>query len=380
MKQVYLDYNATTPVAPSVLEALEPFLTTHFGNPSSSHALGRAAAEAIEDARMQVAALLGVDREEIVFTSGGTDSNNLAVQGVMLADGSNGHLIISSIEHPAVTEPARFLERLGFDVSVVPGGTSGVVDPAEIASALQPDTKLVSVMHANNEIGTIQPLSEIAAICQEHSVLLHTDASQSVGKIRTCPQELGVDLLTVAGHKLYAPKGIGALYVREGLHLEPVLHGGDQENGMRGGTENTAFIVGLGQACKLAAGCLDESAVRMAELRDRLHAGIEAAIERPVPINGGSAPRLPNTLSVRLPGIVGYELLARCPEICASTGSACHSGVREMSPVLAELGLSPEQAAETLRLSVGWYTSEDDIDYAVAAIANAWQATAEAAP
>ncbi len=379
MKQVYLDYNATTPVAPSVLEALEPFLTTHFGNPSSSHALGRAAAEAIEDARMQVASLLGVNREEIVFTSGGTDSDNLAIKGVMLADDSPGHLVISSIEHPAVTQPARFLERLGHDLTIVPVQPDGVIDPDNIARAIRPDTRLVSVMHANNEIGTIQPLAEIAACCQEHSVLLHTDAAQSVGKIRTCPQELGVDLLTIAGHKLYAPKGIGALYVREGLHLEPVLHGGDQENGMRGGTENTAFIVGLGQACKLAAGCLDESSRRMAELRDRLYRGIQQAIDRPVPVNGGDAPRLPNTLSVRLPGIVGHELLARCPEIYGSTGSACHSDVRQMSPVLADLGLSPAEAAETLRLSVGWYTSQDDIDYAVAAIASAWQATAHTA-
>lgn len=377
MKQIYLDYNATTPVAPSVYEALEPFLLTHFGNPSSSHALGRAASEAIEDSRMQVAALLGVNREEIVFTSGGTDSNNLAIKGAMFAARAPGHLVISAIEHPAVMEPARFLERLGHEVTIVPCQSDGVIDPDQVRRAIRPDTRLVSIMHSNNEIGTLQPISEISAICRERNVLIHTDASQSVGKVATNCMELDVDMLTVAGHKLYAPKGIGALYVREGIDLEPVLHGGDQENGMRAGTENTAFIVGLGQACKLVAGCLDQTVKRLSELRDRLHSEIERAIERPVPVNGGSADRLPNTLSIRMPGVIGYELLRRCPEIAASTGSACHSEVHGMAPILAALGISPDQAAETIRLSVGWYTSEDDISLAASAIANAWFASLE---
>ncbi|MGI9516960.1 MAG: cysteine desulfurase family protein [Pirellulaceae bacterium] len=374
MKQVYLDYNATTPVAPSVFEALEPYLKTHFGNPSSSHVIGRASAEAIEDARMHVAALLAVDREEIVFTAGGTDSNNLAIKGVMLADGKRGgHMIISTLEHPAVTEPAQFLQKLGCEVSVVPCDSSGVVDPRDVQAAIQPNTRMVSIIHANNEIGTIQPLREISEVCNRHSVLLHTDASQSTGKIRTFVDELGVDLLTIAGHKIYAPKGIGALYVREGIHLEPLLHGGDQENGMRGGTENTAFIVGLGQACKLANRCLDEAGERMSELRDRLYDRLCDGTGQNMTINGGAASRLPNTLSLQMPDCIGQELLARCSEVCASTGSACHAELAAISPTLAAIELNATQAAATLRLSVGWYTSEEDIDYAASLLIGAWE-------
>ncbi len=374
MKQIYLDYNATTPVAPSVFEALEPYLKKHFGNPSSSHVLGRAAAEAIEDARMHVSAILAVDREEIVFTAGGTDSNNLAIKGALLANGNRGgHIIISNIEHPAVTEPARFLQKLGCQVSVVPCNSRGVVDPHDVQAAMQANTRLVSIMQANNEIGTIQPLRDIAEVCHRHSVLLHTDASQSTGKIRTYVDELGVDMLTIAGHKLYAPKGVGALYVREGIHLEPLLHGGDQENGMRGGTENTAYIVGLGQACKLANRCLDEASQRMNMLRDRLYQGLCEGTGHQLPVNGQGAPRLPNTLSVQMPDCAGQELLSRCSEICASTGSACHAGLSAISPTLAAIGLNQAQADATLRLSVGWYTSEEDIDYSASVLVGAWE-------
>ncbi len=374
MKQVYLDYNATTPVAPSVFEAMEPFFKTHYGNPSSSHAKGRAAAEAIEDARMRVAGLLACDREEIVFTSGGTGSNNLAIKGVMLADGRpRGHMIISEIEHPAVTVPARFVEKLGCEVTVVGVNSDGVVDPTEVKNAMQPDTRLISIMHANNEIGTIQPLREISELCRSSSVLLHTDAAQSVGKISTHVDELGVDLLTVAGHKLYGPKGVGALYVREGIQLEPVLHGGDQESGMRGGTENTAFIVGLGQASKLADRCLDESFERMASLRDRLYRKLCEGTGLDLPINGQQSPRLPNTLSVRIPGSKGAEILSRCPEVCGSTGSACHSDIGSISATMVAIGLGMDEAVATLRLSVGWYTSQEDVDYAANALVGAWE-------
>ncbi len=374
MKQVYLDYNATTPVAPSVFEAMEPFFTRHYGNPSSSHAMGRASAEVMEDARSRVAGILAADAEEIVFTSCGTGSNNLAIKGVMMFEGRpRGHMIISNIEHPAVTAPARFLEKLGCDVTVVKCNPDGIVNPADVRDSLRSDTRLVSIMHANNEIGTIQPIREISNICKQHSVLLHTDASQSVGKISTYVDELGVDLLTIAGHKIYAPKGSGALFVREGVGLEPLLHGGDQENGMRGGTENTAFIVGLGQACKLASRCLDESRERMETLRDRLYLRLCEGTGENLCINGGDVPRLPNTLSVQMPGCIGSELLDRCNEICASTGSACHSDLQAMSKTLSAIGLSVEQANATLRLSVGWYTSEEDVDYAGSALVSAWE-------
>jgi len=376
LKQVYLDYNATTPVAPSVFEAIEPFLTRHYGNPSSNHSVGRASAEALEDARIQVAGILAADREEIVFTAGGTDSNNLAIKGIMLSDGRpRGHLIISNIEHPAVTMPARFLEKLGCDLTIIACNRAGVVNPDDIRRAIRPDTRLVSIMHANNEIGTVQPLAAIADVCHQQNVLLHTDASQSVGKISTHVDELGVDMLTMAGHKLYAPKGIGALYVREGIGLEPLLHGGDQENGMRGGTENTAFIVGLGHACNLANRCLDDSFERMQLLRDRLYQRLCDGIGSQLPINGGGSPRLPNTLSVQLTGCVARELLRNCHEVCASTGSACHSEAQAMSSTLAAIGLNMEQADATIRLSVGWYTSQEDVDYSADAIVGAWESS-----
>ena len=374
MKQIYLDYNATTPVAPSVFEAMEPFFKKHYGNPSSNHAMGRAAAEAIVDARTQVAGMLAADPEEIVFTSCGTASNNLALKGVMMSGGRvRGHLIISNIEHPAVESPARFLQKLGCDLTVVNCSHDGLVNPADIQKALRPDTRLVSIMHANNEIGTIQPLREIADLCSQHSVLLHTDASQSAGKISTHVDELGVDMLTVAGHKLYAPKGIGALYVREGIGLEPILHGGDQEQGMRGGTENTAYIVGLGQACKLAARCLDEARDRMQVLRDRLYKRLCEGTGIALPVNGMASPRLPNTLSVRFPDCIGRELLSRCHEICASTGSACHSEIQTVSNVLSAIGLNASECESTIRLSVGWYTSEEDVDFASNALVGTWE-------
>ena len=271
MRQIYLDYNATTPIAPSVVEVMNPFLSGHFGNPSSAHSMGRAAKEAIEDSRVKVAGLLGCDRDEIVFTGGGTESNNLAIKGTMLQWApKDAHLVISAIEHPAVVAPAKFLERLGYGVTIVGCDAHGFVHPSSIESALQPETKLVSVMHANNEIGTIQPIRQIAEICHGRGVLLHTDASQSVGKIPTYVDQLDVDLLTVACHKFYGPKGVGALFVREGVSLEPLLHGASHERGMRGGTENTPYIVGMGQAAHLAASCIDESSESMTKLRNRL--------------------------------------------------------------------------------------------------------------
>ena len=375
MRQIYLDYNATTPIAPSVLEAMQPFLTGHFGNPSSDHAMGRAVAEGIEDARTQVAGLLGCDREEIVFTCGGTESNNMALKGVMFSDHlpGDGHLIISSIEHPAIVEPARFLERLGFDVTVVGCDSQGVVQPTEIERAIRKDTRLVSIMHANNEIGTIQPIKQIAEICHKRDIIVHSDAAQSVGKVRTLVDELNVDMLTVAGHKLYGPKGIGALFVRDGLSLEPFMHGASQESGMRAGTENAAYAVGLGQACQMASKCLEESSDRLSRLRDRLMDHLTRAIGSELLVNGQSATRLPNTLSVIFPGVNGHELLKRAPEICASTGSACHAGTDNMSATSKSLGLTVEQARGTVRLSVGWSTAEEEIDRAAELLIGAWE-------
>jgi cysteine desulfurase len=376
MRQLYFDYNATTPIAPSVQAAMSPLLADHYGNPSSSHALGRAAAEAVEDARGQLALLLGCDPDEIVLTSGGTESNNLAVKGVLLGQtpAVGGHLIISAIEHPSVAEPARYLERLGYDVSIVGVTGQGVVQPAAVRAAIRPDTRLVSIMHASGEVGSIQPLRQIAAICHEHEIPLHTDAAQSFGKIRTLVDELEVDLLTVAGHKCYAPKGVGALYVRRGVELEAILHGGGQEAGLRAGTENVASIVGLGRAAALAGQSLDQNRERLSALRDRLWQQLAEAIGNRLVMHAALAERLPGTLSVSFPGASGAEMLARIPELCASTGSACHSVSESISPTLAAMGVSPEQARGAVRLSVGWFTTEEEVDRAASLLLEAWEA------
>ena len=376
MRQLYLDYNATTPIAPSVKEGMLPFLAEHYGNPSSTHALGRAAHEAVEDSRGQVASLLGADAEEIVFTSGGTESNNLAIKGTLLHQGrsAGGHIIISAVEHPSVLAPVRFLERMGCDVSIVGVTGQGVVQPGAVRALLRADTVLVSIMHANNETGALQPLRQIAEICHERQVLLHTDAAQSVGKIRTMVDELDVDLLTIAGHKVYAPKGIGALYVRRGVALEPIMHGAGHEAGLRAGTENVPYIVGLGRACSLAAKSLDQSQEWLTRLRDRLWKLLQAGIGDDLRLNAQLSPRLPNTLSVSFPGVAGHELLDRIPELCASTGSACHSESAAVSPTLAAMGISPDQARGTVRLSLGWYTTEDEIDRAASLLIGAWEA------
>ncbi len=376
MRHLYLDYNATTPIAPSVQEAMLPFLAEHYGNPSSGHSLGRACHEAMEDARGQLAGLLGADPDEIIFTAGGTESNNLALKGVLFRSLPKcaGHLIISNIEHPAILEPARFLQRMGYDLTIVPVSADGVVDPDAIETALRPDTKLVSIMHANNEIGTIQPLRQICEICDKHGVLVHTDAAQSVGKIRTAVDELGVDLLTIAGHKIYAPKGVGALYVRRGVALEPAMHGAGHEGGLRPGTENVPYIVGLGKAAALVYRHLDEASERLTTLRDRLYDRLSESMGQPLTVNGLAAERLPNTLSIRFPGVAGRELLARIPELCASTGAACHSDEVSVSSTLSAIGLTPQEAQETVRLSLGWYTSEEDVDRAVSLLAESWEA------
>jgi cysteine desulfurase len=375
MRSIYLDYNATTPIAPAVREAMLPFLAEHYGNPSSSHALGRACHEAVDDARARLAHLLGAEPEEIIFTSGGSESNNLALKGVAFrqAPAAAGHLVISAIEHPAIVEPARFLERLGWGLSIVGCDARGVVDPAAVRAALRPDTVLVSIMHANNEIGTIQPIRQIAAVCREAGVLLHTDAAQSVGKVPTRVADLGVDLLTVAGHKLYAPKGVGALFVRHGVALEPLIHGAGHEGGLRAGTENVAYLVGLGRAATLVANNLADLGDRIAFLRDRLHDRLKEVLGDRLTVNGQGATRLPNTLSINIAGANAAALLQRCPELCASTGAACHSGSTRLSATMAAIGVPLELAPGTIRLSLGWYTTEDEIDRAASLLLAAWE-------
>mgnify|MGYP002623828606 CR=1 FL=1 len=374
MRPIYLDYNATTPIAPSVAEAMQPFLTQHYGNPSSSHSLGRACHEAVSSAREQVAMLLGCDDFEIVFTSCGTESNNLALKGIMMDELplTRGHLIISALEHPAIVEPARFLAACGYEVTTIGCGASGVIDPDDIDAAIRPDTRLVSIMHSNNETGVIQPIREISTICRRRDVLLHTDAAQSIGKVPVSVEELDVDLLTIAGHKIYAPKGIGALYVRRGTSLSPVQHGAGHEGGLRAGTENVPYLVGLGKAASLAAKAPTEAAPRMEALRDKLLNELPSGIDG-LTVNSEGAPRLPNTLSVNFPDVEGNQLLAQSPEICASTGAACHSGQTHVSSTLAAMGVPAEIAQGAVRLSLGWHTSEEEIDRAASGLIHAWE-------
>ncbi|MBL8825585.1 MAG: cysteine desulfurase [Planctomycetaceae bacterium] len=360
---IYLDYNATTPLADEVVAAMEPYLRQAFGNASSLHWAGRPARAAIDTAREQVAALLGCQPSEVVFTSGGTEANNYALKGLFfarLAKQLPTHIITSQIEHPAILEPCRFLESLGAEVTRLPVDRFGLVDPAAVRAALRPHTALVSIMQANNEVGTIQPLAEIAAIAHEHGALVHTDAAQSVGKISTRVAELGVDLLTIAGHKLYAPKGVGAIYVRAGITLAPFLHGAGHEQGRRAGTENILEIVGLGAACELAQSWLDRPELR--ELRDYFWNALQTALGERVSLNGHPQRRLPNTLNCNFHGQIGSELLAKLPQLAASTGSACHAGSHHLSPVLAAMGVSPTIGLGAIRFSLGRHTTRDVID------------------
>lgn len=363
MPAIYLDYNATTPVAPEVLEEMLPYLGEHFGNPSSSHAYGREARRAVETARERVAGLLGCEPGEIVFTGGGSEANNLALKGIALACRERGdHIVTSCIEHPSVLNTCRYLEREGFRVTYLPVDACGMVNPEAVRQVITPATILISVMHANNEVGTIQPLAAIGAIARAHGVYFHTDAAQSVGKIWTRVDELQVDLLTVAGHKLYAPKGVGALYVRKGTPLEPLIHGADHEQGRRAGTENVPGIVGLGKACQMALELLPATVRALTELRDYLFELLRQKAE--VTLNGHPVERLPNTLNVSFTGVNGARLLETTPEVAASTGSACHAGVDSVSPVLAAMGLPPARARGAVRLSLGRWTTPEDIERA----------------
>ncbi|ADB16327.1 aminotransferase class V [Pirellula staleyi DSM 6068] len=375
MRQLYFDHNSTTPIAPSVQEAILPFLAHFYGNPSSSHPLGIASREAVEDARGQTASLLGCDVDEVIFTSGATEANNLALKGVMgrHSRATGGHLVISAIEHASVRATAEYLERQGFDVSIVPCTDQGVIPPEQVRSALRNDTILVSVMHASNETGVIQPIRAIAEICHERGVLLHTDATQTVGKIRTLVDELEVDLLTLSGHKAYAPKGIGALYVRRGVQIEPIMHGCGHEAGLRSGTENLVGIVGLGRALSLASKSLDPAAERMTLLRDKLISELRAGIPEPIVVFGELATRLPNTLYVSFPSVVGLDMLRMIPELQASTGSAAYSDTNSISHTLEAMGVAADVARGSIRLGVGWYTSEEDVERCASLLIHAWE-------
>lgn len=367
--RIYLDYNATTPLADEVAAAMSDCLSEPFGNPSSLHWAGLPARDAVETARCQVAALLSCDATEVIFTSGGTEANNHVIKGLFFQQaGVNRpfHVITSCIEHPAVLEPCAFLERLGAAVTRLPVDRYGLVDPNDVRRAIRPGTALISIMHANNEVGTIQPLFEIATIAHEHGALVHTDAAQTVGKIDVDVEAMGVDFLSVAGHKLYGPKGVGALYIREGIELEPLLHGAGHEAGRRAGTENILQVVGLGAACELAQTWIEEPSI--AELRDHLWRSLEASLGDQVVLNGHPTRRLPNTLNVGFRGWTGGEILGALPGIAASTGSACHAGSVHVSPVLVAMNVPHVNALGAVRFSLGRGTTREEIDCVVESI------------
>lgn len=366
---IYLDYNGTTPHAPEVIAAMRPFLENAFGNPSSNHWYGIRPKRAVEQARRQVAALLGCAPAEVVFTSGGTESNNHAIRGAAAnLSGRGRHIITSTVEHPAVLAVCRYLETQGFSVTLVPVDSEGLVHPAEVAAAIRPDTILISLMHANNEVGTVQPLAEVAALARPRGILVHTDAAQSLGKIPVDVAALGVDLLSLAGHKLYAPKGVGVLYIRRGVSLEKFCHGAGQENGLRAGTENVLEIVGLGQACEIAARDLDANQAHMQTLRDRLEARFFEMLGD-IRRNGHPVKRLPNTLSVSFKGLEANRILEEIGlEVAASAGAACHADTVALSHVLEAMALPLEWAKGTLRFSLGRMTTAAEIDRAAAVV------------
>jgi cysteine desulfurase len=369
IQKIYLDFNASTPIAPEVAEAMRPFLFQHFGNPSSHHWAGEPAREAVENARRQVADLLQCHPSEIVFTSGGSESNNHAIKGVFYALKERGnHIITTQIEHPAVLNPCGFLEKIGAEVTYISVDQYGRVDPKDIEKAITSKTILITVMHANNEVGTIQPIEEISKISKKNGILLHTDAAQSVGKIHTKVNELGVDLLSIAGHKLYAPKGIGALYIREGTPNEPLIHGAGHESGRRAGTENVLLIVGLGKACEMAEKYLDDDKIR--NLRDRFWKLLQENFGSGIVLNGHPTHRLPNTLNVSFVGKVGGEILSQMGGVAASTGAACHSGSVELSPVLKAMGVLPEVGMGAIRFSLGRTTTFEESESVIQLLKN----------
>lgn len=371
-KPVYLDYNATTPIDPEVVNEMLPFIQSSFGNPSSSYSIGRINKDAIDIARNRVADLIHAKPEEIVFTSGGTESNNHAIRGAVFANKEKGkHIITSSVEHPAVTEVCRYLNSLGYEITYVPVDMHGRVDPNDVKNAIRSDTVLITIMHANNEVGTIQPVKDIASYARGNNILFHTDAAQSAGKIDTDVTILGIDPLSIAGHKLYAPKGIGALYIRKGTKIENILFGAGQENGIRPGTENVPYIVALGKACEIARRDLDKNNAHMDRMRERLLSGLQQKLGSIFSLNADLGNCLPNTLSISFDNAEAHTLSSMIGnEVLISTGSACHADSVEISSVLKAMNINIKVAAGTVRISTGKYTTKEDIDLAIESISD----------
>ena len=369
---IYLDHNATTPILPEVVDAMLPYLREHFGNPSSGHVFGRRAHDAVERARGQVATLLGCDDDEVIFTSGGTEANNLAIRGVVEARDDRRNVITTAIEHPATEQPCAWLERHGMRVTRIGVDVDGRARVEDARAAIDAATALVTVMHSNNETGVLQPVVDFAVLAHAVGAILHTDAAQSAGKVPLKVRELGVDLLSVAGHKLYAPKGVGALYVRRGTPIAPFVLGAGHERGLRPGTENVAAIVGLGQACEIAGSDMETVAARMAALRDDLWQRLAAAVPG-VMLNGHRTLRLPNTLNVRFPRVSGNVILEGAPAIAASTGSACHAGGESASVVILAMGVAAEDAIGSIRLTLGRGTTVADVAVAANALVRSWR-------
>ncbi len=360
MKPIYLDYNASTPVAAPVLEEMLPYLREKYGNPSSSHGYGLVLRAAIENARQQAARFIGCGPEEVFFTSGATESNNMVIKGVAFYHPKDSHIITSCIEHPSVLEPCRYLETLGYTVTYLPVDGHGMVDPDDLKKAITKRTVLVTIMHSNNEVGTIQPIAELAMIAASEGILFHTDAAQSVGKVRCRVDELKVDFLTVAGHKFYAPKGIGALYIKKGTKLTPLMHGAGHEKGLRPGTENAAFIVGLGKACEIAEPILDDVGDRQQKLGRMLIEGLMSAGIK-VHLNGHPEKRLPNTWNLSFEGFDAVQVMNALDGAAVSPGAACHAGAITPSHVLSAMGVDPALARGAVRFSFGRETTEEEI-------------------